>query len=74
VVDVLGELFLVAVISFFIWTIGQRFYPKHAPNDHPGLMFTPWRRRLHRAIWTFILVCILIDLWYRLTGRGQFLH
>lgn len=63
-----------AVICGFMWLVGQKVYPKRAPKDHPGMVFPPRHRLILRILATLMLIAILIDVWYRMTGRGQFIH
>jgi hypothetical protein len=39
-----------------------------------GWSFQPWKQRVIGAIGSLILLSLLLDLWYRLTGRGHFLN
>ena len=73
---ILGEAFLALwMLVFVVWGVRLRWYPARGGwNWHPGWTYEGWRRHLLRSLGLFILIVLLVDLWYQLTGRGQFLH
>ena len=71
---VFAEIFLaVWMFVFVIWGVKGRWRPAFS-RSHPGWYYAPRQQWILRGIGTLILVTVLIDLWFRLTGRGQFLR
>jgi hypothetical protein len=73
---VLRDITIAALMfAFVVWGVRGRWSPRgFVRRGEPGHTYEGWRRHVLRGIGLWILASVLIDLWYRLTGRGQFLH
>jgi len=68
------------MIVFLVWGVGGSWYPglrgarRYRNDPSKGWTYAEWRRHVLRALALLIAVAAVVDLWYRATGRGAFLH